>query len=103
KERHVSKINKFLDSLNLTHKIYTIKDDPPLEPFDLGISYCYPRKITEPLLSMPKKGFVNYHPGPLPKYKGPHQYLEAIKNKETHWGVTAHFMDENYDTGQIIT
>lgn len=102
KERHISKINMFLNSLNLEHKIYTIKDNPPLEQFDLGISYCYPRKITEPLLSMPKKGFVNYHPGPLPKYKGPHQYTEAIQNKEIHWGVTAHFMDENYDTGPII-
>ena len=102
KERHVSKINKFLNSLSLEHEIYTIKDTPSSQSFDLGISYCYPRKITEPLLSTPSKGFINFHPGPLPKYKGPHQYAEAIKNKETHWGVTVHFMDENYDTGPII-
>ena len=61
KERHVSKITKFLTSINLEYKIYTIKDNPSIESFDLGISYCYPRKITEPLLSTPKKGFVNYH------------------------------------------
>lgn len=102
KERHISKIKKFLDSINLEYEIYTIKDNPPLSSFDLGVSYCYPRKITEPLLSAPKKGFVNYHPAPLPKYKGPTEHIEAMKNKEIHWGVTVHYMDENYDTGKII-
>jgi len=67
-----------------------------------GGSYCYPRKITEPLLSTPKKGFVNFHPGPLPKYKGPTELIEAIRNKETHWGVTVHYMDKEYDMGPII-
>jgi methionyl-tRNA formyltransferase len=102
KERHISKITKFLNLLNLEHKIYTTKDNPITESFDLGVSYCYPRKITEPLLSTPKKGFVNYHPGPLPKYKGPTEIHDAIKNKEIQWGVTVHNMDENYDTGKII-
>lgn len=102
KERHKTKIDQFLNSLGLEHEIYTIKDNPPINSFDLGVSYCYPRKITEPLLSTPKKGFVNYHPAPLPKYKGPTELDEAIKNKEVHWGVTVHYMDENYDTGPII-
>ncbi len=102
KQRHISKIIKFLNSLNLEHEIYTIKDNPPIKSFDLGISYCYPRKITNPLLSTPKKGFVNYHPGPLPNYKGPNEYEEAIKNQEIQWGVTVHEMNEDYDTGKII-
>jgi len=102
KTRHIKKINNFLNSINLKHEIYTIKDVVSLEKFDLGVSYCYPRKILHPLLTTPKKGFVNYHPGPLPKYKGPTELENAIKNKETHWGVTVHYMDENYDTGQII-
>src|SRR5574337_1803272 len=102
KERHKAKIDQFLNSLGLEHEIYTIKDNPPITSFDLGVSYCYPRKITDPLLSTPKKGFVNYHPAPLPKYKGPTELDEAIKNKEVQWGVTVHYMDENYDTGPII-
>ena len=61
KQRHISKITKFLNSLNLEHEIYTTKDTSSIRPFDLGVSYCYPRKITDPLLSTPKKGFVNYH------------------------------------------
>ena len=102
KKRHVEKIKKFLNLKNLKNEIYTIHDKPPLTDFDLGVSYCYPRKITVPLLSIPRKGFVNYHPGPLPKYKGPTELVEAIKNKEIDWGVTVHYMDENYDTGSII-
>jgi methionyl-tRNA formyltransferase len=102
KTRHIKKIRKFLTSISLEHKIFTINDDTSNEICDLGVSYAYPRKIDEPLLSQPKKGFVNYHPGPLPKYKGPNQYQDAIENKEIHWGVTVHFMDEEYDTGDII-
>lgn len=103
KPRHVQKISKFLDEQNIPYRIFTKDDDDSdAGEFDLGVSYCYPRKIIEPLLSSPKRGFINYHPGPLPKYKGPTEIKDAIKNKETHWGVTVHFMDENYDTGPII-
>ena len=106
KARHIEKIHRFLNSGKLEHEIFTTINPPSkeheLEQFDLGVSYCYPRKVTEPLLSLPPKGFINYHPGPLPKYKGPKESTDAINNKEMHWGVTVHKMDENYDTGQII-
>jgi methionyl-tRNA formyltransferase len=102
KERHVQKIKNYLKTLNIQNQIFTIKDKPKINNFELGISYCYSRKITDPILSIPKKGFVNYHPGPLPKYKGPNEYEDAVKNSETSWGVTVHYMDENYDSGKII-
>jgi methionyl-tRNA formyltransferase len=102
KKRHIDKISNFLKLNSIEFEIYTIKDSPPLDSFELGVSYCYPRKIINPLLSTPKKGFVNYHPGILPTYKGPTELDDAIKNKETSWGVTVHFMDEKYDTGPII-
>jgi methionyl-tRNA formyltransferase len=106
KTRHISKISEFLSSINLKHEVFTTKKQPTiqheLESFELGISYCYPRKIKEPLLSIPLKGFINYHPGPLPKYKGPKESTLAISNKETNWGVTVHYMGKDYDTGKII-
>lgn len=102
KKRHINKIKQFLDSLNIENKIYTTKDNPEINNFELGVSYCYPRKINEPLLSTPKKGFINYHPAPLPKYKGPNEYENAIKNKEMDWGVTVHKMNEEYDMGEIL-
>ena len=70
KTRHVDSIHKFLDLINLEHEIFTTKNPPSpeheLEPFDLGVSYSYPRKITKNLLSIPPKGFVNYHAAPPP-------------------------------------
>jgi methionyl-tRNA formyltransferase len=106
KTRHVDSIHKFLNSINLDHEIFTTKNPPSpeheFESFDLGVSYSYPRKITKELLNIPSKGFINYHAAPLPEYKGWLVYEEAIKNKETHWGVTLHVVDEHYDTGPII-
>lgn len=102
KTRHKGKIEKFLKLTKIKFKIFTIHDAPKETPFDLGISYCYPRKIENPLLSKPKKGFVNYHPGLLPKYKGPTELDDAIMNKEMNWGITVHYMNEEYDSGEII-
>ncbi len=105
KTRQIQKIKKFLTELGLEHEIYTIHDNPPDTYFDLGVCYAYTRKIEGPLLSKPKKGFVNYHPGPLPKYRaspGISQWDMAIQNKEMCWGVTVHYMDSEYDTGPII-
>jgi len=101
KPRHVSKIHNYLDSLKIEHEIFTKDDTVPNTSFDLGVSYCYPKKILNDLLEIPKLGFVNYHPGPLPEYKGPNEYENAIKNKETQWGVTVHDMTEEYDSGNI--
>jgi len=102
KERHIEKIRKFLDILKLEYEIFTSTDKISDNKFDLGISYCYPKKIKNPLLSKPRLGFVNFHPGPLPEYKGPYEYENAIKNKEIKWGVSAHYMNEEFDTGEII-
>ena len=46
KTRHISKIKIFLDSSDIENEIYTIDDNPPDTPFDIGVSYCYPRKIS---------------------------------------------------------
>ena len=90
-------------NMNLDYSIFTIQTLPQkIESFDLGISYCYSRLITDPLLSTPRLGFINFHPAPLPAYKGGDPYTEAIQKKVTEWGVTAHYMNESYDEGPII-
>lgn len=102
KERHKDKISKYLTLIGLDHEVFSTKDNPAITPFDLGISYCYPRKIEEPLLSFPKLGFFNYHPAPLPQYRGKNIYEEALNKKELHWGVTLHKMNQHYDDGPVI-
>lgn len=78
------------------------KGDSLIKNIDLVISCLHSSKIKEPLLSLPKIGALNFHPGPLPDYKGWASYNYAILNSLKLWGTTAHFMDKNFDTGPII-
>ncbi|MGZ5488958.1 MAG: methionyl-tRNA formyltransferase, partial [Candidatus Aminicenantales bacterium] len=47
-------------------------------------------------------GFVNFHAGKLPNYRGRNVVNWALINGETEIGLTAHFMDEGIDTGDIL-
>lgn len=69
---------------------------------DLVISYLFWKKIKEPLISGPKYGCINFHPAILPDWRGTAGYNVAILNKLSEWGATAHFVDEEIDTGNII-
>ena len=71
---------------------------------DNKIKYLYnsgtPNKINFSTLSK-VKGVINIHPGILPKYRGCTCPEWTLFNNDA-LGITAHFMDENYDSGQII-
>lgn len=69
---------------------------------DLVISYLYWRKVKDILLTSPKMGAINFHPGPLPDIKGLGGYNYAILKGHKEYGVTAHFMNGNIDDGRII-
>ena len=69
---------------------------------DLAVVCSYNKKFSPQLLSAVKGGFVNVHPSLLPKYRGANPYSHVILNNEQETGVTLHFMDENFDTGNII-
>lgn len=70
--------------------------------FDLGISILYWRKLRGPLLVAPRRGIINFHPAPLPQYKGTAGYNLAILEARDSWGVSAHYVDAEIDTGSII-
>lgn len=55
------------------------------------------------LFSLAKFGAINLHPSLLPRYRGRASVNWAILNGETEVGLTAHFIDEGVDTGDIIT
>ena len=69
---------------------------------DLVVSYLYWRKIRKPLIENPKYGCINFHPAILPNWKGCGGYNIAILYKLDKWGVTAHYVNEDIDTGPII-
>jgi len=44
---------------------------------------------------------INIHPSLLPKYPGLETHKKVIENKETHHGVTIHYVDKTLDGGPI--
>ncbi len=69
---------------------------------DIAIVASYNKKFPKVLLDSFKIGVVNSHPSLLPMYRGGNPYFYPILNNDKATGVTLHFMDENYDTGDII-
>lgn len=69
---------------------------------DIAVVCSFNYKVPKILLESVKDGFVNVHPSLLPKYRGANPYTAAIMNNEEETGVTIHFMDETFDTGNII-
>lgn len=69
---------------------------------DLAVVCSYNKKFSVQLIKSVKGGFVNVHPSLLPNYRGANPYSHVILNNETETGITLHFMDENFDTGNII-
>ncbi len=65
-------------------------------------SYLFPHLVKPAILALPSKGALNFHPAPLPEYGGLGGYNFAILEQQREYGVTCHFMDNNFDTGDIV-
>ena len=77
-------------------------DELKKDEYDLFISAAYPQIFTANLLRIPKKGAVNFHPSVLPRCRGAHPHYWALAKGEQYGGVTAHFMTEKLDNGDIV-
>lgn len=73
-----------------------------LQNIDLVISFLFWKKIKRELIELPRIGCINFHPAPLPDFRGVGGYNFAIYENLPYWGVSAHFVDESIDTGDII-
>ncbi len=69
--------------------------------YDLGISFLYTHKIPSSEFKTPFK-WVNFHPGPLPEYRGRNLAYHAIIQQSDYFGASVHYMNEEFDTGEII-
>lgn len=78
------------------------KCDEKFKKIDLVISYLYPKKIKSELIKIAKIGCINFHPAPLPEFRGVSPYCFGILENFPYWGVTCHFIDNDFDTGDII-
>ena len=70
---------------------------------DIGVVASFSKKLPKELLQLTKDGFINLHPSKLPDYRGANPYSHVIMNGEEESAITLHFMDETYDTGDIIS
>lgn len=84
-----------LDEIDFIHKVRQLNAD-------IAVVCSYNKKFPNELLKSVKGGFVNVHPSLLPDYRGANPYSNVLINDEKETGVTLHFMDENFDTGNII-
>ena len=65
-------------------------------------------KIPKEFISQFNGKIINIHPSLLPKYGGKgmygdHIHKEVLKNNEKETGITFHFVNKNYDEGEIIS
>jgi methionyl-tRNA formyltransferase len=85
-------------SVNALDFVRTIAELAP----DLNLSISYNQILRSPTRETARLGFVNFHAGKLPFYRGRNVINWAIINGEREIGMTAHFVDEGIDTGDII-
>lgn len=72
-----------------------------LPPFDWGLSNTYGRLIKPALIEYLNGRILNFHGAVLPDYRGMFAYNWGIFNGERQWGVTAHYVNERFDEGDI--
>jgi methionyl-tRNA formyltransferase len=69
---------------------------------DVVVSFLFWNLIREPLISLGRVGCLNFHPAPLPDYRGVGGYNVAILDGLASWGVSCHFVDDHLDTGDVV-
>lgn len=77
-----------------------------IEP-DLIVLAGFLLKLPKSIIEAYPNKIINIHPALLPKYGGKGMYgmnvhRAIIENKETETGITIHYVNEDYDEGNII-
>jgi len=68
---------------------------------DLIVLAGFMRILSEVFVEKYLGKLINIHPSLLPKYPGLETHKKVIENKETHHGVTIHYVDKTLDGGPI--
>jgi methionyl-tRNA formyltransferase len=69
---------------------------------DLVVSWFWTKKIPRVFREIAPLGAIGVHPSLLPRHRGPDPYFWAIDAGDEVTGVTAHFLEDDYDTGAIL-
>jgi methionyl-tRNA formyltransferase len=69
---------------------------------DYIFSISFPFLIPAAALDFGREKFVNFHPGPLPSYRGPMPVFEVLRYGEKETAVSVHLMNDEFDEGPVI-
>lgn len=84
------------------NEVYYELERNGLPHIDLAISNTYGRLIKPSFIEYVHGNCINLHGAILPDYRGLFAYNHGILNGEKEWGVTAHYINEKFDEGEII-
>lgn len=63
---------------------------------------AFGQKIPPPILELPPKGCINLHGSVLPEYRGAAPIHRAVMDGREETGVSTMYMDQGWDTGDVI-
>lgn len=69
---------------------------------DVIVSVYLNQLIKKPVIELASAGVINVHPALLPRNRGLFPYFWALANGDTESGVTVHWVDTKFDTGEIL-
>jgi methionyl-tRNA formyltransferase len=69
---------------------------------DLFVSWFWTKKVPKAVRELAPLGTIGVHPSLLPRHRGPDPTFWAIDSGDHETGVTAHTLEEEYDTGAIL-
>ncbi|MBE6597971.1 MAG: methionyl-tRNA formyltransferase [Ruminococcaceae bacterium] len=101
-------VKEFAESVGIpVYQPVTLKDDAFLDELkaldpELIIVAAYGKLLPSYVLDYPKYGCVNAHGSLLPKYRGAAPIQRALIDGEPVTGITAMYMAEGLDTGDMI-
>lgn len=110
-----AKVLERAESLNIPTEIFSKEDFignkvlqklNSIQP-DLIILAGFLLKFPQNCITAFPNKIINIHPALLPKYGGKGMYgmnvhRAVVENKESETGITIHYVNENYDEGNII-
>ena len=82
--------------------LYEEVADGRLGDVDLVLSFLYWRLLRPPLIDAARVACLNFHPAPLPDMRGLGGFNIAILEDFAEWGVSAHHVDAEFDTGDLV-
>lgn len=67
---------------------------------ELVVSWFWTKRLPREIIALAPA--IGVHPSLLPRHRGPDPFFWAIDSGDETTGVTAHLLDETYDTGAIL-